>query len=227
MIFMRGRRPIIMRASALLLLGAIVNVAVAWGLCMRSTFHAVSVRNGSWPAAKEVWSRFMGKPCDGYAWYGFANSSLGSRAAIVNGECLCDRTLSSVAYLKVGWPAYSLEGQRWLHQPPVAALPTWTNVAMIDVTNSFLQQMFNEQYAYWPSRELPIQAIWPGFAINTIFYTAVLWLLIFAPGKVRLLIRIRRGRCPACGYQIAPGTCSGGVCSECGQALPARWSESR
>jgi hypothetical protein len=65
---------------------------------------------------------------------------------------------------------------------------------------------------------------WPGFAINTIFYAAMLWLLWIAPGKIRRFIRVHRGRCPACGYQIAPGGGIGPVCSECGAALPAAWS---
>jgi hypothetical protein len=75
-------------------------------------------------------------------------------------------------------------------------------------------------------RVLPLRPLWPGFAINTIFYAALLWVLWIAPGKIRRFIRIRRHRCPACGYQIdsAPGI--GPVCSECGAALPAAWSTS-
>jgi hypothetical protein len=71
---------------------------------------------------------------------------------------------------------------------------------------------------------LPFRPLWPGFAINTIFYAAMLWLLWIAPGKIRRFIRIRGHRCPACGYQIAPGGGIGPVCSECGAALPAAWS---
>jgi hypothetical protein len=77
-------------------------------------------------------------------------------------------------------------------------------------------------------RVLPYRVIWPGFAINTVFYAAMLWLLWIArrtPGKIRRFIivrgRVSRGRCPACGYKIAPGTAAaspGGPCSECGAA---------
>jgi hypothetical protein len=69
-------------------------------------------------------------------------------------------------------------------------------------------------------RLLPLLPLWPGFAINTIFYAAMLWLLWVAPGKIRRFIRIRGHRCPACGYQIAPGGGIGPVCSECGAPLP-------
>jgi tRNA(Ile2) C34 agmatinyltransferase TiaS len=62
--------------------------------------------------------------------------------------------------------------------------------------------------------------LWPGFAINTIFYAAMLWLLWIASGKIRRFIRIRGHRCPACGYQIDSVPGIGPRCSECGAALP-------
>jgi hypothetical protein len=65
---------------------------------------------------------------------------------------------------------------------------------------------------------LPLRPIWPGFAINTIFYAAMLWLLWIALGKLKRFIRVHRGRCPACGYIIAPGV--GNKCSECGNVWP-------
>ena len=37
-------------------------------------------------------------------------------------------------------------------------------------------------------RVLPLAPIWPGFAFNTLFYAALLWLL-FAPFTARRLIR--------------------------------------
>jgi hypothetical protein len=36
---------------------------------------------------------------------------------------------------------------------------------------------------------LPLAPVWPGFAINTIFYAAILWVLFFALGAVRRSIR--------------------------------------
>jgi hypothetical protein len=75
-------------------------------------------------------------------------------------------------------------------------------------------------FDYGAARVLPLRPIWPGFAINTIFYGAILWVLWIAPGKVRRFVRGRQHRCPACGFIIAPGTCANGLCSECGAALP-------
>ena len=65
---------------------------------------------------------------------------------------------------------------------------------------------------------LPLRPIWPGFAVNTLFYAAVLWLLIPGPFVLRRVIRVRRGLCPACAYPRGESD----VCSECGKGLPRR-----
>ncbi|MEE9128701.1 MAG: hypothetical protein V3T84_01690 [Phycisphaerales bacterium] len=64
---------------------------------------------------------------------------------------------------------------------------------------------------------LPLAPIWPGFAINTIFYAAViaiLWLLTFGPFTARRIIRRRRGQCIKCGYDLRGAEHE--VCPECG-----------
>ena len=66
-------------------------------------------------------------------------------------------------------------------------------------------------------RVLPVRPIWPGLAANTLFYAGVSWLLICGP-FLRRVIRVKRGRCPACAYPMGPSD----VCSECGKALPGR-----
>ena len=40
---------------------------------------------------------------------------------------------------------------------------------------------------------LPLRPIWPGFAVNTIFYAAILWLVIPGPIALRRHIRRKRG----------------------------------
>ena len=65
-------------------------------------------------------------------------------------------------------------------------------------------------------RVLPLRPLWPGFAVNTLFYAAVLWLLIPGPFVLRRFVRIKRGRCVKCAYPMGES----GVCSECGKALP-------
>jgi predicted RNA-binding Zn-ribbon protein involved in translation (DUF1610 family) len=62
--------------------------------------------------------------------------------------------------------------------------------------------------------------LWPGFAINTIFYAAILWVLFAAPGAVRRRLRRKRGQCAACGYSLRDIT--SGKCPECGERRPQR-----
>jgi hypothetical protein len=64
-------------------------------------------------------------------------------------------------------------------------------------------------------RVLPLGPIWPGFIINTLFYTLLLWLLFFAPFAARRTLRRRRGLCRECAYPIGVSP----VCTECGAAV--------
>ena len=65
---------------------------------------------------------------------------------------------------------------------------------------------------------LPLRLIWRGFAINTIFYAAVLWVLFAVPMKVRRWRRIKRGQCASCGYSLRGRGSAGDACPECGAA---------
>jgi hypothetical protein len=74
---------------------------------------------------------------------------------------------------------------------------------------------FKRQEDQW--KRLPLRPLWLGFAMNTALYAIILWLLIPGPFVLRRLIRLRRGRCPKCGYDLRgaiPG--AGGGCPECG-----------
>ena len=62
--------------------------------------------------------------------------------------------------------------------------------------------------------DLPLRPIFPGYLIDTLFYSAI-WLALFVgPGAARRTIRRRRGRCPMCGYDLRGDLESG--CPECG-----------
>jgi hypothetical protein len=77
--------------------------------------------------------------------------------------------------------------------------------------------MGDEQFA----RPLPLRPSWPGFAINTALYAAILWLLFalggtpFALRQWRRGRRIKRGLCPKCAYPV--GTSD--RCTECGAVV--------
>jgi hypothetical protein len=154
------RKQLLLKLGVFLLLGVVVNVAVAWGM-----MNFVAPRTN-------ITRTF------------FVPSSLGTTTHNLPGTTEC------------GWPMLAFRSE-----VPLADEFLTTSIEIDD--NVFA-----------------LAPILPGFAINTIFYAAILWLLWFAPGKIRRFIRIRGHRCPACGYQIAPGGGIGPVCSECGAPLP-------
>jgi hypothetical protein len=61
----------------------------------------------------------------------------------------------------------------------------------------------------------PLRTLWPGFAINTLFYAAILWVLFAAPFALLRRRRVKRGLCPACAYPVGASE----VCTECGQPV--------
>ncbi len=67
---------------------------------------------------------------------------------------------------------------------------------------------------------LPLKPVLIGFAINTIFYAAILWMVTLGPFTARRMIRRKRGCCIKCGYDLrgtsGANSRGGGVCSECG-----------
>lgn len=67
---------------------------------------------------------------------------------------------------------------------------------------------------------LPLLPLWPGFAINTIFYALLLFLAWRTPGLIRRAVRRRRGRCVRCGYDRS-GLDAGEACPECGTGVVA------
>ena len=115
---------------------------------------------------------------------------------------------------RAGWPLRSLAGERWRPAAPFNALqavralaqppgPEAVHVAAIPIQRSTAG---GTQH-----RLAPLRPIWPGFAVNTVFYAAVLWLLIPGPFTLRRFIRVKRGLCPACAYPRGESD----VCSEC------------
>ena len=78
---------------------------------------------------------------------------------------------------------------------------------------------FNRPRPTWRTgweRGLPVRPIWPGFAINTLFYAAILWLLIPGAFALRRFLRVKRGLCPKCAYPMGESS----ICTECGCKLP-------
>jgi hypothetical protein len=207
---MRPRKQLLLKLGVFLLLGAIVNGAISWGLwhrfCRMCIAGDVTLRHGT-PDEEECkswWSRHDPRVPHEQMRVAQATGAFG--ASLVSMITKTQTTLEPdrVSRKRNGFPTHSFEGRTWGLRDGSSIIE-----GMVTPTGQ---------------HPFPLIPLWPGFAINTIFYAAVLWLLWFAPGKIRRFIRIRGHRCPACGYQIAPGGGIDPVCSECGAALPAAWS---
>jgi hypothetical protein len=182
----------------LLISGAIVNVAVAWGCASLLDASLLALCS---PAEVRSALRNAKLNPEDHADYDtfFVCRELGVSLRVIGRASEAREKAWQLKEYRSGLPFRSLEGVVYGSSTrPSFARGLWAN----------------HKYAV----VLPLRPIWPGFAINTIFYAAILWLLIFAPGRIRRFMRLRQGRCPACGYQIAQGLSE--VCSECGSPLP-------
>ena len=210
---------------ALLVAGAVVNVGVAWGSAVwsgpsRRVVGAEQAIDGS-----HGWSVTRSKTatCDWVRleWYVQGDSPWqltpgnthikGPHPATLIPWWLTvvrpklvpddDRSLSIVE--ADGWPIVSL----WSSHFPSKG------VLRAPLLGSLNRRSVLDEPAFLPLRPIPF-----GFAVNTAFYTAVLWLLIPGPFALRRLVRRRRGLCPSCAYPMGEAA----VCTECGKPLPGR-----
>ncbi len=156
------RRPMkrhLLIIAVLLLLGAVVNVAVAWGCA--------------------VWGwRRLDTPVD----------PAGYRLAVPGAGFV-------VGELKVGWPIRTFQCG-WYH-------------SFEDGTVMFNGWLARDQPDFYePRLVLPYEPIWLAFAINTIFYAAILWLLIAGALALRRFWRVQQGFCPKCAYPMGESAVS-------------------
>ena len=124
------------------------------------------------------------------------------------------------AYAKIrihdarGWPSLALWSSYDATPDP---LNQWwigggANGIRIDRANPVSNSETDEQ------RLLPLRLIWSGFILNTLFYTALAWIAVPGPIALRRLCRARRGLCMKCAYPTGAGE----VCTECGAAVTPR-----
>ncbi len=59
-----------------------------------------------------------------------------------------------------------------------------------------------------------MRIVWFGFVVNTLFYAAIMWLLILGAFALRRVSRRKRGLCVACGYDLRHADHE--ACPECG-----------
>lgn len=227
-----ARHQLARRAGICLVLGLITTWFVAWQFALigplrhtASGTATLSVPRGSadYIVVRESFS-FMGGEKVQYSWGGAGPSGLRRpHSAVVEFSSLrptwglSEQTVHRLAWVEDrgfleqtcwGWPLPAL-WDFFDSQPKPAAisggiqLPVelgWTVIG-----------------AHAP-RSLPYLPRWTGLIVDTLFF-AILWLpFLIPPRSVRAWWRMRKGRCPRCGYDLL-GDLAGG-CSECGWRRP-------
>jgi hypothetical protein len=198
----------ILRILLFLLAGAIVNVAVAWGC---AAYHqqpgvlaiGTYVANGD----EGIWPRYAGASYPDarvYGWSWQAPGFTGFNLAKATGT-------SSPPFVEVyrcGWPLRCLEGHDLVEGV------TLSRVALRRPFDWAWRAGLTDR----PYGPVPCSPLWPGFAVNALFYAALLWLCFCGPfalrRQIRRHLRARRGRCIKCGYDVRGELDAG--CPECG-----------
>jgi hypothetical protein len=214
-----------------LILGAVVNIAVAWG-CAWWVMDYTEVDRGKITTAVDAEGR-------GIEWWeakrdeGFGSTLFGSTRwrATQGMRVVTEGTAPSE--LLPSWAHFDEPGEKFagalLRGWPCRALACWSRPSR-DGSSELLMGIFCGFIEGDFPRVLPLRPLWPGFLINTVFYGLILWLIICGPFVLRRLIRIKRGRCPKCGYDLRgapPEVGAGGGCPECGWNRPPETESAR
>lgn len=113
---------------------------------------------------------------------------------------------------RVGWPRPCLARHTWLSFGK--NIPSGYGFAAGQDERGLVVLPQNGMFAGFRERRLPIEAVWPGLILNTLFFAVILWLLWSALFAARRIIRRNRGRCIKCGYNLSHVEHE--VCPECG-----------
>ncbi len=232
---MRKRRPLrrwIVRAVVFLLLGAVVNVAVAWGFALRvDVFMNPGRKSYQFTDTRSVFiidfTATGSKRTQVARSYGDYSRANGHTSGFSPDELLADwshlRTTSeSDGFTKFSRDVRWEDGRGW----PLLSFMAIGKVENLTTRESSIKfGMVVESHpwrgrggGYNEPRVIPLQPIWPGFAFNTAFYTVVLWLLLAAPFALRRWRRVRKRLCPKCAYPVGESA----VCTECGTYVKRR-----
>jgi hypothetical protein len=201
-----------------LLLGAVVNVAVAWGCALWSDLARSPVAVDL--PVPRVWPSYLQR-CH------WPPPSAASRAAevgpgvtilsVVGGDLQATSTGGPRA-LRVGMSSFQfglpMRALEWRMYTGSRLDPVKAAGEAAGLRRGMMVPWFIPTRGRWYLRRLPLTPLWLGFAVNTLLYGIVLWLLIPGPFVLRRHVRVRRGRCPKCGYDLRGSFDAG--CPECG-----------
>ena len=225
--------------AVFLLLGAILNVAVAWG-CALSVDLGIHTPFRFGARTIAVFHRDL-KETDFDGWKLMRRAAPGGRVVAVVPEKataprdsadpddvpadaasayrrLCKYTDRPVNWPPGSWQSLVDQSRGW----PMLAMCCQYEYNSYNPGTTFVVngiEIDDGQTVIGEAIVLPLRPIWPGFAINTLFYAAILWLVIAGRSALRRLIRRKRGLCVSCGYDLRYADHD--ACPECGAAIPS------
>lgn len=221
-----GMKRIVLRVLVFLLIGAAINVAVAWGCAIRGQERWVRYTSAEpWPvAAPDDWPDRSGtadimfsrtwrhifavnRPhADGLPFF-LQDVELSGWPLPSMRSSICASGSSSRMGMnaRLDFAAISgLEMPAWLLRSPGSR-----NRSALSVMRTGLRP--STQY-------LPIMPVWPGIAANAALYALAAWAALAVARLLRALSRVRRGLCLRCAYPVGISS----VCTECGRPVKAR-----
>lgn len=236
----------IFRIVLFVFLGAVVNVAVAWGFAIGLPLYTLSgptERNSSTGDQVPYWivEQLQRTGAMRYVWlymvYDFDDAP-GTYLDIfpkIEPVDLYNRpNWSQVDYSNPaqeyhehwvyfiedarGWPLLSMSSFTAMGVDPLGEKLLFETSGGFSVPDSLRSQpLYEDIEEEWFNRPIiPLSPIWPGFAINTIIYAVIVWILWSSMFATRNFMRNKRGLCIKCGYDLR-GT-EHEVCPECGAA---------
>jgi len=210
-----------------LVAGALLTVAVAWGCAMWSSSNGKRYDSTPLTDGERTWLASYQSDLDGHEIEVRRMTTMGRHEAsfqvaelvgAVEIPALKRRRTTMTCWIEqCGWPLLCLQSQSsggvheyaWNRRPIIKTklhYDRWRNVIYID--HPWLKR----------PRWLPAQPIAVACAINTMFYAVMCCGLFAVPKMIRSRWRVRRGRCPTCGYP----TGTSAVCTECGGEIDKR-----
>jgi hypothetical protein len=195
-------------------MGAILDVAIAWGCTLRWRSLDLEVADNLEPGSTDAqWlKKFKWPEPDSSTFIAHKRSStfgwVDDQYTISFKPYDPSRT-AGLWRTRCGWPFLSLQG--------ISRSGNYTEMGFVESQTGFIYVDGNVVGTPNVGWYFPTSPLGLGFALNTIFYAAILWLLFAAPGRIRRWRRIARGRCPHCGYPVGASS----VCTECGKPTPS------